>query len=97
MDDPVPPSDPAGPVGDAGLGAALATVDLVLAWYTRRILEERRASTADPRRLAELLARRTAGVRDRNRLAEADPAEVARLGRLYAERLKELEERGTAP
>ncbi|WP_405648966.1 hypothetical protein [Streptomyces uncialis] len=98
MDDPVPASGsfgPAGPVGDAGVGAALDTVDLVTAWYSRSILAERRSPASDPGRLERLITGYRECVRDRERLEEAPPGEVARVTALYAARLKELDVGGS--
>ncbi|MFB6945636.1 hypothetical protein ACFWGL_36390 [Streptomyces sp. NPDC060286] len=80
-------SEPAGAVGPQ---ASADVVEEVMAWYSRAILAERRASPSDPERLEHLLAERQECVRDRARLEEADPEETARINVSYAARLKEL-------
>ncbi|MFE7958656.1 hypothetical protein [Streptomyces sp. NPDC057413] len=74
----------------AGHEAAVELVEKVIAWYSRRILAERRAGAA-PEALSELAAQRQACVEDRDRLEDADTKETARLAALYAARLKDLE------
>ncbi|MFI2241219.1 hypothetical protein [Streptomyces chrestomyceticus] len=86
-------SDESGPPGGADHGMAEEVVGQVIAWYSQRIREERRAGAA-PQRLEDLVARRQACVEDRHRLEEAAPEEVARITALYAARLKELEASG---
>ncbi|KEF04809.1 MULTISPECIES: hypothetical protein [Streptomyces] len=90
--DPDSAQDPAGAQPPDGVGYAVAeeVVGRVIAWYSQRIQEERRAGAA-PQRLEDLVARRRACVEDRHRLEEAGPEEVARITALYAARLKELE------
>jgi hypothetical protein len=61
----------------------------VIAWYSHRMLAERRAG-AGPEVLGKLASRRQACVEDRDRLEDADPQEVARLAALYTGRLKDL-------
>ncbi|MFI1839766.1 hypothetical protein [Streptomyces olivaceoviridis] len=88
------PDHTPGPLPDgqdaAGHEAAVELVEKVIAWYSQRILAERRAG-ADPQALSELAARRQACVKDRDRLQDADAPEAARLAALYAARLKDLE------
>lgn len=81
---------PDGQDGAAGHEAAAELVEKVIAWYSQRILAERRAGAA-PEALRELAARRQACVEDRDRLEDADAKETARLAALYAARLKDLE------
>ncbi|MEV5203224.1 hypothetical protein [Streptomyces sp. NPDC053720] len=96
MHDPADPSsssspEPAGAVGPQGSADAVSEV---MAWYTRELLAERRASHSDPARLEHLLARQQECVRDRARLGDADTEEASRITALYAARLKELEAAG---
>ncbi|MER7050108.1 hypothetical protein [Streptomyces jumonjinensis] len=94
MDGPAPAPggfDPADPVG---YEAAVEAVGGVIAWYSSRILAERRAG-ATPEVLRELTLQRQACVKDRDRLEDADSQETARLFTLYTARLKELKERGS--
>ncbi|MER5201173.1 hypothetical protein ACWD3J_47410 [Streptomyces sp. NPDC002755] len=88
-DTPGPPPDEQD--GAAGHEVAVELVEKVIAWYSRRMLAERRAGAA-PESLSELAARRQACVADRDRLEDADAAETARLAALYAARLKELQD-----
>lgn len=65
----------------------------MIAWYSSRILAERRAGAA-PEVLRELTMRRQACVKDRDRLEDTDAQETARLFALYTARLKALKEPG---
>ncbi|MFF0486811.1 hypothetical protein [Streptomyces sp. NPDC004435] len=87
MHDPASPSSSSEP---AGPQAAADVVEEVMAWYSRAILAERRASHSDRERLEQLLAQRQECVRDRARLEEADAEETARIAASYAARLREL-------
>ncbi|MEW1551839.1 hypothetical protein [Streptomyces tsukubensis] len=89
MHDPEFPSLP-----ESSHAVAVETVGLVIAWYRERILAERRSSASDPRRLERLITEYRECVRDRERLEEAAPEDVARVTALYAARLKELEAGG---
>jgi len=88
--DPTPDPSQGGQDGAAGHETAVELVEKVIAWYSQRLLAERRAG-ADPQALGELAARRQACVEDRDRLQDADARETARLAALYAARLKDLE------
>ncbi|MCO8308778.1 hypothetical protein [Streptomyces sp. RKCA744] len=88
--DHTPGSLPDGQDGAAGHEAAVELVEKVIAWYSRRMLAERRAGAAGET-LSELAARRQACLEDRDRLEDADARETARLAALYAARLKDLE------
>ncbi|MGV9761478.1 hypothetical protein ACWDUC_37540 [Streptomyces tricolor] len=88
--DPTPGPLPDGQDGAAGYEVAVELVEKVIAWYSQRMLAERRADAA-PETLSELAARRQECVEDRDRLQEADAPEVARLTAFYAARLKDLE------
>ncbi|MFE3144293.1 hypothetical protein [Streptomyces scopuliridis] len=95
MHDQVSPSP--GEPEPSGAVSREATADVmgqVTAWYNREILAERRAPGPDPERLEQLIARRRECVQDRARLEEAEGEEAARIGALYAARLKELEATG---
>ncbi|MFE7110804.1 hypothetical protein ACFU98_16240 [Streptomyces sp. NPDC057575] len=74
---------------NSNVGAAAELVEKVIAWYTRRMLAERR-SGAGPEVLSEPAARRRVCVEDRERLEDADAQETARLAALYAALLKDL-------
>ncbi|MCT2546966.1 MULTISPECIES: hypothetical protein [Streptomyces] len=89
--DPSSSSEPADAVGPQGSADAVSEV---MAWYTRELLAERRASHPDPERLEHLLARQQECVQDRARLGDADTEEASRITALYAARLKELEAAG---
>ncbi|MFF3558252.1 hypothetical protein ACFYXL_33115 [Streptomyces tsukubensis] len=94
MDGPAPAPggfDPAEPVG---YEAAVEAVGGVIAWYSSRILAERRAG-ATPEALRELALQRQACVKDRDRLQDADARETVRLFTLYTTRLADLKERGS--
>ncbi|MCX5115448.1 hypothetical protein OOK13_44940 [Streptomyces sp. NBC_00378] len=80
---------PEGQDGATGPGTAGELVEKVIAWYSYRMLAERRAG-AGPEVLGELAARRRACVEDRDRLEDADAQETARLAALYAALLKDL-------
>ncbi|GAA2266125.1 hypothetical protein GCM10010232_68070 [Streptomyces amakusaensis] len=96
MDDPAPSSGSSELVGPGapGFGPVLGTMDLVITYYNSRIQAEQRSATPDPERLEDLMAQRRACVEDKKRLGEAGPEELARLGTLYAARLRELDESG---
>ncbi|GAA1924230.1 hypothetical protein [Streptantibioticus ferralitis] len=100
MHDPTSPSSnspqpsPGGPADTGGYETAVETVGLVIAWYSRQILAERRSDTPDPERLEQLMAQQRACVQDQRRLEEAGPEEAARITAVYAARLKELEDSG---
>ncbi|MFB7852437.1 hypothetical protein ACFC34_36230 [Streptomyces sp. NPDC056053] len=94
MHDPASPSSPSDPAAPAGPQASVDVVEEVMAWYSRAVLAERRASPSDPERLERLLAGRQECVRDRARLEEAGAEETARITASYAARLKELEATG---
>ncbi|WP_372412096.1 hypothetical protein [Streptomyces luteireticuli] len=88
MRDAVPPFSVPEPDADEA-------VRLVIAWYGREILAERRAPACDPGRLERLIAEHRQCLEDQRRLKDAGSEERARLTALYAARLKELE--GTGP
>ncbi|MEU1668521.1 hypothetical protein ABZ547_34065 [Streptomyces sparsogenes] len=94
MHDPASPSSSSEPADAVSPQAPADVVEEVMAWYSRALLAERRASHPDPERLEHLLARRQECVRDRARLEEADAEEIARITASYAARLKELEATG---
>ncbi|MEU9377710.1 hypothetical protein AB0D94_28605 [Streptomyces sp. NPDC048255] len=94
MHDPVPPSSSPDPDDAASYQDASDAVAQVIAWYSHQLLAERRSPTPDPERLSRLIADQRECVRDRARIEDADPAEVARVAALYAARLKELEATG---
>ncbi|MEU3407552.1 hypothetical protein ABZ766_26900 [Streptomyces sp. NPDC006670] len=74
---------------------ALEIVGKVIAWYQREIHAVRRSPDSSAGRLEQLIEEYTACVRDRERLRDADGEEAARLGGLYAARLKDLESAGS--
>jgi hypothetical protein len=86
------PSDSA--VQSAGYEAVAETLELVLAEYTRRLMDEKRSPAPDPARLEQLTAQRRECVRDRDRLQDASAQEVARIAELYAARWREIEASG---
>ncbi|AXE27947.1 hypothetical protein C0216_31105 (plasmid) [Streptomyces globosus] len=94
MHDPASSSSSCEPADAVSPQAPADVVEEVMAWYTRALLAERRASHSDPERLEDLLARRQECLRDRARLEEADAEEIARITASYAARLKELEATG---
>lgn len=97
------PAGPAGPAGQAGQAGqaggadyenALETVGQVVAWYTERILAERRSEGVDAQRLEELVSRRRACLEDQERLEDASAEETARIAAVYEALLDELETAG---
>ncbi|MGW8065895.1 hypothetical protein ACVV2G_27395 [Streptomyces ziwulingensis] len=94
MHDPASPSSSSEPADAVSPQAPADVVEEVMAWYTRELLSERRASHPAPERLEHLLARQQECVRDRARLEEADVQEAARITASYAARLKELKTTG---
>ncbi|MGW7328140.1 hypothetical protein ACWGIU_05875 [Streptomyces sp. NPDC054840] len=94
MHDPVPASGSPEPADMVAYQSASDTLTQVIAWYTRQVLAERRLPVPDAEQLDRLIAEQGECVRDRARLQDAAPAEVARLSALYAARLNELEATG---
>ncbi|MCD9145486.1 hypothetical protein [Streptomyces albireticuli] len=90
---PSPATSPHGPAGqdaDSAYESALELVGQVTAWYSARILTERR-SGADAQRLQELISRRQACVKDQERLEDASGEETAGIVTAYEALLNELE------
>lgn len=87
-------TDPDGPdfLGlEGGMEAQAAdAVRAVVSWYNDRLLAEQRSPVPDEERVAELKGGRAAALADQQQLATADPEEEARIGEVYAARLKEL-------
>ncbi|MFG2533075.1 hypothetical protein [Streptomyces sp. NPDC048516] len=71
---------------------AVNVVRAVMAWYAGQVTKERRAPMPNPARVEELTAAWEAARADQNRLAEADPEEMARVAAHYAGRYRELRE-----
>lgn len=70
---------------------ALDVVGLVIAWYSERILAERRSGTQDAERLEQLIAQYQSCVEDRERLEDASGEETARIRAAYEALLDRLE------
>ncbi|UQA91470.1 hypothetical protein [Streptomyces halobius] len=86
MNDPVSASpDP------ADYETTVERVGQAIAWYSERILAERRSAAPDPDRLDQLISRHRACLEDQERLEEAGPEELARIAAAYDALLTELE------
>ncbi|WP_326615194.1 hypothetical protein OG949_40575 (plasmid) [Streptomyces scopuliridis] len=94
MHDPASPSSSPEPADAPGYQDASDALTQVITWYSQQLLAERRSPAPDPGRLNRLIAEHGECVRDRARLEDAAPAELARITALYAARLKELEATG---
>ncbi|WP_158835884.1 hypothetical protein [Streptomyces sp. NRRL S-350] len=92
MHTPPSASSPSPEGGGASYEDAKEAVDAVIAWYSRQLLDARRAG--DQQRLAELTEQMQACAEDRRGLIDAAPAEIERVVELYTERLKSLEAAG---
>ncbi|WP_138894531.1 hypothetical protein [Streptomyces chryseus] len=71
--------------------AALETVGQVIAWYSARILAERRSGAPDAQLLEKLMSKRQACLEDQERLEGASGEETARIAAAYEALLDELE------
>jgi hypothetical protein len=89
--DPADPADvPPEPDDPVGYEDAFEAVTRVIDWYRARILEEARADSPDPQRLAQLKAERQACVGDRQELRTASPDRVATIAAAYEALWREL-------
>ncbi|GAA2984670.1 hypothetical protein GCM10010519_18900 [Streptomyces lactacystinicus] len=90
-----PPASPPSPSPDGG-GAfyedAKEAIGAVMAWCSRELMAARRSG--DQQRQEDLVAQLQVCGQDRQRLADAGPAEIGRITELYTERLKFLQAAG---
>ena len=76
--------------GDDDTQQARTVVRAVAAWYSQRLMQERRAPAPDTARIEELKGEWERVQEDLKRLPTASPEETARLSELYAARYREL-------
>ncbi|GLW58121.1 hypothetical protein [Kitasatospora phosalacinea] len=89
MHTPPPGSSSSPEDGGSHVEDAQEAIGAVVAWYSRRLMEARRAG--DQQRLEELTELLQACAEDRRRLVDAAPEELERVSAQYAERLRKME------